>query len=74
MCIQIQILNLLVYIFFIYFKIKSIFILVVDAEISDYTDKINLAVFNGQIENVKEGDEVYVENTTRYNLIVVAIK
>jgi hypothetical protein len=35
---------------------------VVKVEISDYTGKINLALFNGQIKNVKEGDEVCIEN------------
>jgi hypothetical protein len=35
---------------------------VVEAKISDSTGKINLALFNGQSENVKEGDEVYIEN------------
>jgi hypothetical protein len=35
---------------------------VVEAEISDSTGKINLALFNGQSENVKVGDEVYVGN------------
>jgi hypothetical protein len=34
----------------------------VKVEISDYTGKINLALFNGQIKNVKEGGEVCIEN------------
>jgi hypothetical protein len=35
---------------------------VTDVEISDYTGSINMALFNGQIKDVKQGDEVYIEN------------
>jgi hypothetical protein len=35
---------------------------VTDVESSDYKGRINLALFNSQIENVQQGDEVYIEN------------
>ena len=35
---------------------------VVDVELSDYTGKVNLALFNGQIKDIKKGGEVCIEN------------
>jgi ssDNA-binding replication factor A large subunit len=35
---------------------------VVDIRVSDSTGKINLALFNGQSENLKVGDEVSIES------------